>query len=114
MTKDPVVCPDCGAEDFSCRQTVPRPPMILTLAEQQRRAEGMGSIRIPERVYLDKTGHVTMDEGKAERLWATPGMEVTEEEAARVGYQLVAFPEPKAKAVRRVKDKAVQGPGGDK
>lgn len=46
----------------------------------------MGSRTITERVYLDAHGKATTDEAKADRLWATPGLDVTDEEIARVGY----------------------------
>ena len=65
----------------------------------------MGTITIEERVYVDADGKATTDEAKAARLWATPGTEVSDEEAKAVGYK--AKPAPKG-------TKVVEGPGGDK
>lgn len=68
----------------------------------------MGTVVIADRIYLDAAGRVTTDPGQADRLWATPGMEVSEEDARAVGY-------PLPKAVRAPKGtKMVGAPEGDK
>ena len=83
--------------------------MVLTLKEQSRRDEGMPVISVAERVYLDAKGQATTDPEQGVTLWATPGREVLEEEAERVGYVV------KAKAVSKPKGtKVVERPGGDK
>ena len=71
----------------------------------------MGTVVIADRIYLDAAGRVTTDPGQADRLWATPGMEVSESEAAAVGWPLGKAP----KAVRAPKGtKMVGAPEGDK
>jgi len=80
----------------------------------------MANITISERIYLDANGRVTVDPEQAARLWATPGMEVSEAEAAAVGWPVSStgggVPEEIApKAVRGPKGtKVVEGPEGDK
>jgi hypothetical protein len=65
----------------------------------------MGTITVEERVYLDADGKATTDEAKASTLWATPGTEVSEEDAKAAGYKATAKPKG---------TKVVEGPGGDK
>ena len=109
-------CPVCGAVGSSCSpiMTAERGVQIVTLASQRERDAGMPRITVGERVYLDDSGRATVDPEKGARLWATPGMEVREEDAEAVGYKVQA--PPQAKAVRRPKGgtKVVEGPGGDK
>ena len=64
----------------------------------------MGTITVTDRVYLDEKGKATTDPEKATTLWATPGDEVSEDQAKEVGY----------KAVAKKATKVVEGPGGDK
>lgn len=79
------------------------------------------TVTVEERVYLDADGQATTDDEKGQVLWATPGTEVSDEEAEKVGYE----PTPKedsgsddeapAKSVKAPKGtKVVEGPGGDK
>lgn len=109
-------CPICGAEGSSCSPIMggEKGVQIVTLAMQRERDAAMTRITITERVYVDDSGRATTDPEKAARLWATPGMEVREEDAAAVGYKVAA--PVQAKAVRRPKGgtKVVEGPGGDK
>jgi hypothetical protein len=110
MARTPEVCPDCGAENFSCRTQALGTPQILTLEEQRRRAATMPMITLRERVYVDAKGRATTDPEKADRLWGTPGLEVQEADALAIGYMV-----PEAKAVRRPKGtKVIEGPAGDK
>lgn len=81
--------------------------VLTTLADQERRAEGMATITVEDRVYLDAQGKATTDPAKGVSLWSTPGSEVPEEEAEAVGYKAKAVSKPKG-------TKVVEGPGGDK
>jgi|PlaIllAssembly_1097288.scaffolds.fasta_scaffold00569_4 hypothetical protein len=75
----------------------------------------MADITLSERVYVDEDGRATTDEARGARLWGTPGLVVSEADAAAIGYGVKADPEPVAKMVRKApRNKAVSGPGGDK
>lgn len=54
--------------------------------QDRQEALKVAGVTIQERVYLDREGKATTDESQADRLWATPGTEVTQEEIERVGY----------------------------
>jgi hypothetical protein len=70
----------------------------------------MARIVLRERVYLDADGRATTDPEKGVVLWGTPGMEVSEEDAAEIGYTAEG---EKAKP-RPERTKAKGAPEGDK
>lgn len=87
--------------------------IVTRLADRAEELKVSG-ITITERVYLDANGRATTDEAQGNSLWATPGSEVTSDEADAVGYAVpvqekaekAAEPE---KAKRKASNPATKG-----